>query len=348
MKKTFKAPNFTGTMMGFVPYRDMERALRVILDNFPEAPCLPVMTRSIKWMLEGIPCVVIDRKKRQILLDPSPEREHELIEFYDRYEQQDLDYFATTEETAPFFYAMIEKLKKERPSQLEWVVFHSAGPVLLGDVLKQLDGKPSYYHDMLKDVLIKGVNMKTRWLEQKIKAEISDVEVVADLPETTLVSFTSAGGSGTRQDIISAINQGFSELTCLTWIHCCANIDWSLLTDTITDVINFDAYQHADKVVLYAGEFKRFLERGGMIGWGIVPVTEEFLLKESVSSLVEKLEAQIDLFVQAGIDENLLVSASWVLPCCDAILLTPDQTDQAFKMTRQISHTMKMKYGMAL
>jgi hypothetical protein len=171
------------------------------------------------------------------------------------------------------------------------------------------------------------------------------VEVVADLPETTLVSFTSAGGSGTREDIVGAINQGFSGLTCLTWVHCCANIDWSILTDTTTDVINFDAYQHTDKVVLYAGEFKRFLERGGMIGWGIVPVTEEFLLKESAPRLVEKLAACIDLLVQAGIDEDSLVSASWVLPCCDAILLTPDQTDQAFKMTREISQAMKLKYG---
>ena len=346
MTKKIQKPNFAATMMGAVPYRDTERALDAIIGNFPEAPCLPVMTRGIRWVLEGIPCVVINREKHEILLDASPERENEIIEFYDRVESDDLDYFATTPKTAPFFYAMIERLKNKRPPEIKWLVFHTVGPLLLGDMLKQPDGTSAVHHETLRDILIKGINMKTRWLERKIKAEIADVEVVADLPETTLVNFTSAGGTGSREKIISAINEGFSNLNCLTWIHCCANIDWSLLTDTQTDVINFDAYQHADKVVLYVKEFKMFIERGGMIGWGIVPVEKESLDKETVQSLVKRLETTIDLFVKKGIDESLLVSASWVLPCCDAVILTPDQTDDAFRMTRKISEIMRERYGL--
>ena len=338
-------PNFAATMMASIPHRDTERAIETILTNFPEAPCLPVMTRSIRWLLEGIPCVVIDREKRQIFLDPSPERENEILEFYDRYEQEDLDYFATTPQTAPFFYAMLETLNNARPPELKWVVFHTAGPVLLGDMLKQLDGNPAIHHETLRDILIKGTNMKTLWLERKIKEEVADIEVIADLPETTLVSFTSAGGTGTREKIINAINEGFKGLRCLTWIHCCANIDWSLLTDTTTDVINFDAYQHADKVALYSEELKKFIKRGGMIGWGIVPVGEEQLMKESTQSLLDRMEKAIDQFVSKGIDEMLLASSSWVLPCCDAVLLTPEQTDLAFRMTREISEAMRVKYG---
>ncbi|MBW2342608.1 MAG: hypothetical protein JRF53_01095 [Deltaproteobacteria bacterium] len=346
MEKVFEKPKFAATMMAAVPYRDMERAGDVILKNFPEAPCLPVMTRGIKWMLEGIPCVVIDRENRRILLDLSPERESELLEFYDRYIGEDLDYFATTPETAPFFYGMLERLKKFRPPELKWIIFHSAGPLLLGDTIKQPDGNPCIYNETLRDVLIKGINIKTRWLEKKIREEIPGVEVVADLPETTLVNFTSAGGTGTREDVITAINEGFAGLTCLTWIHCCANIDWSLLTDCKVDVINFDAYQHSDKAALYAGEFKRFLERGGMIGWGIVPVIDELLSGETVSRLVDRLQTGIDLFVSKGIDEGLLASSSWVLPSCETVLLTNEQSDVALNMTKEISEVMRERYGM--
>ncbi|MBW1798939.1 MAG: hypothetical protein JRJ21_11210 [Deltaproteobacteria bacterium] len=345
MEKVFERPKFAATMMAAVPYRDMERAGDVILKNFPEAPCLPVMTRGIKWMLEGIPCVVIDRENRRILLDPSPERESELLEFYDRYIEGDLDYFATTPETAPFFYGMFERLKRSRPSELKWVIFHTAGPLLLGDTIRQPDGNPCIYNETLRDVLIKGTNIKTRWLEKKIREEIPGVEVVADLPETTLVNFTSAGGTGTREDVITAINEGFAGLTCLTWIHCCANIDWSLLTDCNVDVINFDAYQHSDKVALYAEEFKRFFERGGMIGWGIVPVIDALLSGETVSGLVDKLQEGIDLFVSKGIDEELLASSSWVLPSCETVLLTNEQSDLVLKMTKEISQVMRGRYG---
>lgn len=345
MPRALEKPEFSATMMAAVPYRDMEWTARVILRYFPECPCLPVMTRSIRWMFEGIPCLVIDREKRSVFLDVSPEREGELLEFYEKYDQSDLDYFATTPQTAPFFYKMIETLKESRPSGLKWVIFHSPGPLLLGEILKQLDGNPSGYHETLRDVLIKAANMKAKWLERKIKEEIPGVEVIADLHETTLVKFTSAGGTGTREEIINAINDSFEGLGCLTWIHCCSNIDWSLLTASNVDVINFDAYQHSDKIALYSKEVNVFLENGGMIGWGIVPVIEDLILKESVQSLVERLQKGIDLFVSKGIDEKLLASSSWILPSCETVLLTDEQSDLVFNMTKQISKIMKNKYG---
>jgi len=134
-------------------------------------------------------------------------------------------------------------------------------------------------------------------------------------------------------------------VTCPRWVHCCANIDWSLLTDSDIDVINFDAYLHWDKVSLYSKEFKRFLEQGGSIAWGIVPVVGDMLSSETVQSLVDRLEKGIDLFVKNGIDEDLLAASSWVLPSCETVLLTPDQSDLAFSMTHEISHIMKRKYG---
>lgn len=344
MGKIFDKPNFAATMMAGVPYRDIKKAIQVILENFPEAPCLPVMTRTIKWMLEGIPCLVIDRKKRQFLFDLSPSREKELLEFYDKYYQEDLDFFATTPQTAPFFYAMLEKLKEVRPPEMKWVVFHTSGPVTLGNVIKQLNGNPSFYHETLRDVLIKAINMKVRWMENKIKKEIPGVEVIVDMAEPTLVNFTSAIGSGTREEIINAINEGFMGLTCLSWIHCCSNIDWSLLTDSNVNVINIDAYQHSGKVALYPNEFKDFLERGGMIGWGIVPVIEELLIEENVPSLINKLEHGIDLFVSRGIDERLLISSSWVLPSCETVLLTSEQSDLVFGMAKEISRRLRSKY----
>jgi hypothetical protein len=79
MKRSFEKPKFTATAMSFVPYREITRGVEAVLRNFPEAPCLPVMTRSIRWMLEGMPCLVFDREKRRILLDLSPAREEELL-----------------------------------------------------------------------------------------------------------------------------------------------------------------------------------------------------------------------------------------------------------------------------
>ena len=343
--RMFDQPKFTATNMAYVPYRDTEWAIRSVLDNFPEAPTLPALTRSMKHMLEGIPCLVFDREKRRVILDPSPDREAEIVEFYDRYEAADLDYFATTSNTAPWFFALLERLKQQASPELKWVGFQTAGPVLLADVIKQQDGNPSFHNETLRDILVKASSMKSRWLENRIKQDLPGVEVIAGLPETTLINFTSAGGGGTREAIIDAINRGFEGLTCLTWIHCCANIDWTLLTDSRVDVINFDAYHYADKIALYHKEFKAFLERGGMLAWGIVPVTNELIGEESVQGLVERLERGIDLLARQGVDKEMIASSSWLMPCCDTVLMTPENSDLAFRMTREISEIMKTKYG---
>lgn len=337
-------PCFTPTMMAAVPYRDVKRAADTILACFPEAPSLAVTTRSVRWIVEGIPCLVMDRERRTVYFDLCTEREGEIFEFYDRYEGGDMDYFATTPQTAPFFYRMIEEIAERRTDALKWVGFHTAGPLLLGDTFKQKDGTPSIHNETLRDVLIKGMNMKARWLANWIRSVLPDIEVIADLPETTLVTFTSSGGTGSKESIIEAINLGFDGIAAISWVHCCANIDWSLLIESNVQVINFDAYQHADNIALYAKGLKRFLECGGMLGWGIVPVVKEDLAGESTESLIQRLEHGIHLLVEQGIDEDLLARASWVLPSCETVLLTPDESDRVFQLTREISQAMKERY----
>ncbi len=338
-------PCFTATMMAAVPYRDVDRAADIILECFPEAPCLPVMTRSVRWLLEGIPCLVMDRERRIIYFDLSTERENDILEFYDRYEAQDLDYFATTSHTAPFFHRMIETIAQRRTRALKWLAFHTAGPVLLGDTLKQADGTAAIHNETLRDVLIKGMNMKARWLERWIQSVIPDVQVIADLPETTLVTFTSSGGTGSRESIVEAVNLSFAGLNSISWVHCCANIDWSLLIESDVQVINFDAYQHADNFALYANGLKGFLARGGMVGWGVVPVVKEDLARESLQGLTDRLIDAVKTLVNQGIDEQHLAQASWVLPSCETVLLTPEESDRVFRLTRDIGMAMKERYG---
>jgi len=345
MEKTQRSPEFAATMMGAVPYRDMDYAADVILKNFPEAPRIPIMTRSIRWMLEGLPCIEINREKGQIIMVPPEEREGDVVDFYERVESEDLDFFAISEEKTPSFTTMLEKMKEAKLPELKWVAFQIGGPIVLCDSIKQMDGTPVIHHETLRDMLIKGINMKSRWMEKKIREALPEIQIICDQPEPSLVNFTAAGGTGSRHDVIDALNAGFKDLSCHPWVHCCANIDWTLLVDAEVDIINFDAYKYSDKVALYAGDFDKFLDNGGMIGWGVVPVIEDLLVRENVHSLVKKLEEGVGFFVKNGIDEEKLARSSWVLPSCETVLLTNEQSDHAFEMTREISEIMKKKYG---
>jgi hypothetical protein len=345
MVQTQRKPGFAATMMGAVPYRDVEHTSDVILKYFPEAPRLPVMTRSIRWMLEGLPCLVIDREKKRIIMVPPEQREKDVVEFYERVESKDLEHFAVSDEKMPFFTSMLEKIKQAGPGGLKWVAFQMGGPVVIADTIRQTDGYPAVYHETLRDIIIKGINMKSLWMEKRIREALPGIEIISDQPEPSLVSFTGAGGTGSRQDLIQAINDGFKDHSCLKWVHCCANIDWTLLTEAQVDIINFDAYQYAGKVALYAEEFDKFLNKGGMIGWGIVPVIQDILKNQNAGLLLKKLEDGIAFFVERGIDEETLARASWVLPSCETVLLSEQDSDYVFRITKEISDIMKKKYG---
>src|SRR3989304_3597228 len=94
-------PRFMATHLAAVPQRDSKQVCRLILDHFPEAPCLPRLTRSTRMYLEGMPCLVIDSERGKLSFDLSPEREHELLEFYERVIADDVEYLAISEAPAP-------------------------------------------------------------------------------------------------------------------------------------------------------------------------------------------------------------------------------------------------------
>lgn len=341
MTKDAIRPNLAATMMAAVPFRDPQLTARIILDNCPEAPRLPIMTRSFRWLYEGVPCLHLDKKKKQVYMLPPEEREEEVLAFYERVEADDLDYFATTAATAPFYYEVVEQLQKLAGPEMKWIAVQVPGPMVLGDTFWQTNGMPACQHGTLWDIIVKSVAMKSRWLEQMLAQAFPGTRVITDHPEPTLVNFTSAQGTGSEEEVINCVNNAFEGVRGVRWVHCCSNVDWSLLTRSEIDVINFDAFEHADKVALYAPQIQAFLERGGALGWGIVPVREHLIVEEDADSLTDRLRKGFDLMIQGGVDADLLAASSWVLTACETALLNEDLGKKAFELVRAVSHRMR-------
>jgi hypothetical protein len=164
MEKRSQKPEFAATILpSSVPHRDMEQAAGVILKYLPQVPSVPVMARGIRRLPEGNPCAVIGRENRRVLLAPAPERENELLELYEKYDQEDPDCLAATPKTAPFIFRMLCRPKKDRTPKLD-MDHLSYSPLLPGDHITQSDDNSSMYHEALRDVLNKADTMETRWL----------------------------------------------------------------------------------------------------------------------------------------------------------------------------------------
>jgi len=341
-------PRFLAYTLIPMPHRDAEEACRIIIRNFPEVPHGPgLATGKAPPPPGGMPCLKV-KEKGEISLELRG-RENELVEFYDRYLANDIDYFAISQEAyAPL--CRLAEIYKEKPwPELKYIHFMSIGPYTWGLNLKDENGVSAFYNDTLRDVVIKQLSMMIKYRQKKVNELFPGVSIIFDLAEPSLALYSSAVGSGSWDVIENAINEVIEGVDGITGIHCCDNFDWSLLMKTNLDLINFDAYHHGNTMSLYTDELKKFLERGGMISWGIIPTTGTNtevadIENEDPNSLVERLEQMIQLVTDKGIDKEMLLESSWITPTCSTQAMSIELSERVYDYTREVSQRMREKY----
>ena len=146
-----------------------------------------------------------------------------------------------------------------------------------------------------------------------------------------------------REQVVVLLEEVFAGITGLKGVHCCGNTDWSLLLSTSIDILNLDAYEYAQALLLYPAAVGAFLERGGMVAWGIAPASHH-ATSETVESLVERLEDILDQFVAKGVPRERLIQAGLVSPSCGVGSLAPDLAERVFSLTAGVSAEMRRRY----
>jgi methionine synthase II (cobalamin-independent) len=157
-------------------------------------------------------------------------------------------------------------------------------------------------------------------------------------------AFGSSSMSLSKQQIISLLNEVLGGLTGLKGVHCCGNTDWSILLATKADILSFDAYGFSCSLSLYPSEVKSFLNHGGAIAWGIVPNTEEALVKETVPSLKDRLEEAMAPFTRNGIPIRQLIAQGLLTPSCGLAGLSADGASQTLKLLAELSSRIRQSY----
>jgi hypothetical protein len=129
-------------------------------------------------------------------------------------------------------------------------------------------------------------------------------------------------------------------------IHLCGNPDWDFLLNLDLEVLSLDVYTNAEIFASYAGSIKRFLDRDGIIIWGIVPTGYEAFEQEEIPSLIARLEAIWKTLQAKGIDREQLVVQGMISPatCC---LVNPDKertVERAFAAVTRMAQLLKENY----
>jgi hypothetical protein len=99
------------------------------------------------------------------------------------------------------------------------------------------------------------------------------------------------------------------------------------------DILNLDAYGYLENLALYPADLRKFIDRGGMIAWGIVPSNEEV---DTVSpyNLAEKLNTGITKICEKATARGMAIqpeefnASSLITPACGLGPTTPEIADK--------------------
>ena len=348
------------TAIGSLPYDNPKSALDLIFDKFPDFPVWPQLSNvnpkedMIIQFTQNIPGAVFDEADNRWYLDSESDTFYEeLEEFYLDYESivnddelDLLDKYGISGEFSSTIPLYLDRIAKSRPVALKGQI---TGPFTWGTTLVDRNKKCAFYDETLKEIIIKGLTLKALWQVHQFKKHSPESIPVIFIDEPSMSQYgTSAFITVTREDItgsIAEISTILHQHGALTGIHCCGKTDWSLITESNVDIINFDGFFFGESLALYAKEINDFLNNGGYIAWGIVPTLDEDSLRSSTpESLEEKFESAKSHLINKGVSEELIINSSMLTPSCGAGGLSVELAEMAMEYTKELERKLRKKY----
>ena len=320
----FKIEKKLSLMIGSMPQKDPGEAMKVLkqyplsIPTWPQLPKRSFRESMIPQYSEGFPGIRVSEEGKKIWVERAAGLMDEMTNFYERIVSEDLDSFTISPDYGSglyFFLSEVEALSKKVPV----IKGQVTGPFTFGLGLNDNEGKAVWFDEQYRDVVLKGISAKSSWVVKQLKKYGEKVILIFDEPILSALG-TPAYIGIKDDDVIRYLDEVITSIQSedvAVGVHCCGNMDWGLLTKTSVDIISFDAYFYGEKLALYPDEIKAFLEKGGVLAWGIVPTNDpDKIHNESLESLKQLLEVLIGLFMKKGIPEDRIRNQMICTPSC--------------------------------
>jgi hypothetical protein len=101
-----------------------------------------------------------------------------------------------------------------------------------------------------------------------------------------------------------------------------------------------------EAITLYPDELRAFFDRGGSLGWGIVPtLNPQAAATETVETLLARFDAGVARLEAKGFARDLLLRRALTTPSCGAGTLTPALAERVLGLLRDLAITLRKREG---
>ncbi len=336
--------NLLTTAMAVMPHTDIDRALEVALSLdipfWPQLPNYSYYEDMYVQAAEHFPGIVLDveNKTLRFSMDKFITEAEEAMSHFD-----EPDYFDVSETYSVVYHKFLAQDLTDRPAirgQLE-------GPISFGFNVLDENERPILFDDTIRPFMLEFMAKRINVQLARLKKRNQNAFMFVDEPGLQFL-FSAMSGYGdmkAKEDL----DIFFSQIDRPRGIHLCGNPDWDFLLGLDLDILSLDVYTNAEIFASYASSIHRFLDKGGIIAWGIVPTGFETFAQEDIPSMILRLEEVWKILEGKGIDRQQMLENSLLSPatCC---LVNPDKektVDKAFQAVKNISTQLKIRYKLS-
>ena len=277
-----------------LPYRSFE-SLREAQQRW--TPHLFTWTSGIQhpvWYsaAAGFPGLVEDRTHVNRIEFEQALEEHQLA-----FLQNNLEYTTVAELESQ----LLQLRHLPEHSTMQALVLGLYGPLSLGLTLVDELETPIWHDELVRDVLLEHIRLRSTWLEQQ----------VGGLAPTTIICllepFWSVLYSPFVQidaaTMLSLIAEATQPLQTTVGLAPAGEVDWLPLLESSLQFFSCQPYQQAG-LLACAGCLNDYFERGGTIAWALVPATAA----ELDQTTPEQIVAFWDQLLKRGLEHDVLNS----------------------------------------
>ena len=336
--------NGLATAIGSMPHVEPREACSLVLKYLSEIPAWPQLPKKsflenmYVQFSEGFPGAIVEGDR--IWVDRSRDLSQPLEQLYSAYLENRMEYGKISAKHAAGLHAFLEQAKGKGRKVIKGQM---TGPISFGLSVTDQNRRPLLYDEVLADAIAKHLRLKAAWQEKALRSMCPKTIISVDEPY--LSSLGSAFVSFPREQVITLLEEVLGGISSLKAIHCCGNTDWSVLLQTSIDILSFDAYNYGETLALYPAEVKNFLNRGGVIAWGIVPNDEQALTKETEASIGDRLEKAMRLLSKKGISYDIIKSQCLITPSCGLGSISIEAATKALELTAAVSADFRKRHN---
>lgn len=239
--------------------------------------------------------------------------------------------------------ALGELIGQAERSHVRGARLELSGPLSLSLQIVDEQERPLAYDPALRGALAQQLSLRAAWLHVQLSTSLGNALICLDEP--FLEALDSPFCPLNWEEGGTLLAQALAELPAPRGLCTANSPNWAAVLALPVDLVFFDAYAQSAGLIQAASAVAGYLDRGGLLGWGIIPSDPAVLAQERAETLARRFVSSVEYLAAAGaIAVEQLLAQALISTSGRLGHLPPDIAAQAAARCEEVAAWLRQHY----